>query len=452
MWNKVWLLSLIMSLETILCANEYLYKRGFLYCKEAPYYIPPYYEKVDDSLWIDRSQTVIFSEDRCCCLIGFCVDIRSHTSPLTTIINELANALKDSEESFYEYGEYLCGRYVIFYKLKDGSYRIITDATGFRPVFHNANATIITSHAKLAAVNVLKQDILNDKRVTYFNETDLTRETQFSGVFQLNPNSSLKLNSGRIDRFFPRKNVTSLSKEEMVNQFVSWVGMSLKGLVHNQQKPLLLSLTGGFDSRATLSIMLLNNIKPHACFTFLKLNTPGYYQDNTVAQNLCRALKIQHFCINTAPYEVTRHLEEAIQSNCQLYTLTDRMVFNLTKIIPADLFIHVNSNVAEIWRWFNTQNLRNKKNREYLHKAYLIGLEKEKTYNFNLSALWYWENRMGRFITDHWLATDLVFDTFNPFNSRKIISMMMSLPTDFHSTEEIHQLLIDKLCKTVSEH
>ena len=258
-------------------SNEYLYKRGFLYSQNQPYYVPSTYDKIGDNLWVDKSQRVTFSDDKHCLIIGFCVDIQKPELTMESIANELAKALEDSEEQFREIEQFLCGRYVIFYKTKDNIDLLATDATGLRPVFHDKQASLITSHAKLLAINIQKKDISRDQRILYFDEQDPCRRTQFEGVYQLNPNTSLELGSGKMHRIFPYQNVGSISKHEIVQHLVSMVGGAIKGLIQNQAKPLLLSLTAGYDSRATLSIMLLNNIKPDLCFTYIRPNNPKHY-------------------------------------------------------------------------------------------------------------------------------------------------------------------------------
>jgi hypothetical protein len=427
--------------------NEYLYTRGFLLATKKPAFIPSHYRQADDSLWVDKSQLVTYSDDAQCCLIGFCVDIRSPESNPHTIANQLARALSLSERDFHRSGDYLCGRYVIVYRTKDGARRVVTDATGFRPVFHDAKATVVASHARLVATNLSNSPRVRPRRVAYYNEKDPSRSTQYPGVFQLNPNKSLELSTGHMERFFPYECRSSVSKQAMVDQLVDMVGSALKGLVRNQPKPILLSLTAGADSRTTLSIMVQNGIRPNRTFTYVKPGN-GSSQDNEGAEQLCARLRLNHVCVDSRLNPIPGNLFVAFRENCQFrfVDLPDQIVSNMTLRFQKDRYVHVCSHVTEIWRWFNGQSdCQQSRVAEFRYKASQIGLDREELFGWSPASMVYWENRMNRWLTDCWVFTDVVFETFNPYNCRKIISLMLSTPSDFQSTQEIHDLLIDRL-------
>ena len=426
--------------------NEYLYTKGFLLATENPAYIPKQYKRVDSCLWVDESQRITLSDNAQCCIIGFCVDIRAAESNLQVIANRLAEALFVSETEFHREGDFLCGRYVIIYKTKDGARHVVTDASGFRPVFHDGKGKIVASHAKLVAVNI-KSHTLMDNRVQYYDESDPTRSTQYEGVFQLNPNKSLEFGSGQMERFFPYENRKSLSKQEMVAQLTDMISMAMKGLVQNQTKPILLSLTAGSDSRTTLSIMLCAGIKPELTFTYVKPGN-GSGHDNEAAEQLCTKLGLKHVCVDSTKRPTQRKIKEALRNNCQFCfeDLPDQIVSNMTRHFTKDCYVHVCSHVTEVWRWFNAQADRNEgRGPSFVKKAIGIGLDRESLFDWPLSSMAYWENRLNRWLTDSWICTDVVFDTFCPYNCRKIIGMMLSAPSDFQDTQEVHDLLIERL-------
>ena len=426
--------------------NEHLYTRGFLLASENPAYIPEQYKRVDNSLWVDKSQLVTFSDNDQCCIIGFCVDIRSPEANVLAIANNLDRALSVSETEFHREGDFLCGRYVIVYKTNDGVRHVVTDAAGFLPVFHDEKGRIVASHARLIAVNI-KSRASRGNRVQYYDENDPTRSTQYKGVFQLNPNKSLEFGSGQMVRFFPYEKRKSLSKQEMVTHLTDMIRMAIKGLVQNQSKPILLSLTAGSDSRTTLSIMLCARIKPELTFTYVKPGN-GSAHDNEEAEQLCRKLGLQHVCIDSTKHPIRRKIKDALRNNCQFCfeDLPDQIVSNMTRHFPKDRYVHVCSHVTEVWRWFNAQADRNDGRAPgFVKKAVGIDLDREALFDWPLSSMVYWENRLSRWLTDSWICTDVVFDTFCPYNCRKIISVMLSVPSDFQDTQEVHDLLIEGL-------
>jgi hypothetical protein len=151
-------------------------------------------------------------------------------------------------------------------------------------------------------------------------------------------------------------------------------------------------------------------------------------------------------CVRVGTQHIPPTFTQALWCNLQYVGLDLAVAFHIAQAFPGDKFMHINCNIAEIWRWFNgtTENNRSRSG-EYMQKALAIGMLQKDMCNINLASLHYWENRMARWLTDVWVATDPAFDTFNPLNARAIISVMLSKPSGFDSVEEIHRDLITQL-------
>lgn len=425
-----------------LSANPYLYPLGFFYSESTsrPFYVPSHYKEVNPHLWVDKNQEITFSDNQSVCLIGFCIDLKNPSFNRKTIVNELERELCVSEERFHQYGDFLCGRYVCFYKEKNGSCKVVTDATAMRPVFYDRSAKMLASHAHLLAINLFQKQTAF-KRIFYSHSDFPGDKTPFAGISLLIPNRSLEIGSGKTERFFPRGPRLSLSKEQVVSQLITYVGAALKSVQNNQKKRLLLALTKGFDSRTTLGIMLLNNMKPDACYTY-KCQKPGSLEDVKVSQAACTRLEIDHYTVEEKNIDRSADLEKAllVNSHYDFPHLTDTLVANFVATFPKGLFLNINSNIPEIWRWY----IRLGKEHVVGKYAQLFELNKKTIFNYPITSMYYWEQRMSPWLTHHWIKTDVAFDTFNPYNARAIISTMLAIPLDYPFACDIHEEILIK--------
>lgn len=426
-----------------LFTNPLVYKRGFIFSLDSPRVIPESYQQINEHLWVEKSLMVTISADENCILLGFCVDIEEPHKSLQSIADQLSTELKNSEKSFFKYSYNLCGRYAILYSLLDQNKKIITDAVGFRPVYHNASGSLITSHARLLAVNLGIQEIPLDIR--QLDKSLLPqRTTQFEGVFHLNPNEYLVIGSGKTVRFFPQEALAPISKKEVLSQLSYYVSNAIMGLLSNQEKPVLFSLTGGADSRATLAIIRQYNLNIDQSYTYIKPNEV-FSRDSADANRLCKKYRIQHKSVRPSTEPIPAELLEALLSNPRysFRDLTDSMVLGIWETFSTDQFIHLNSNVAELWKRYNTNPPYN--HTDLIYRASHFGIMQEDIYNYNLGTFILWEHQMTEWMTDVWVYMDVVFDTFCPYNSRKIINLMLQPPLDFPGALDIHYSLINQL-------
>ena len=421
--------------------NSLMYRDGFIYSHtgEKPFYIPEHYQQITEKLWVDKHQTVTISKDKSVYLMGFAVDIINPNLSLQNTVNRLSENLLKSENLFYDYETNLSGRYICLYKNTKQQWNIITDPNAMRPVFYTNNATILTGHAHLLALNLKKQDFTFERKQFRFDIIPANK-TPFDNVFQLLPNHTLSIGAGTLKRFFPRKNRQQIKKQEAIDFLISSISNAIKGVVI-QQKNLLLSLTAGYDSRTTLSIMLLNNIKPDACYTYFK---HGSDQDIIEAKNICKILHISHITIPSNYHSDQKDFEakNALAKNSHLdwIGLPDSDVLAMRALLGSQNYLNINSNIPETWRWFIGKNgnvIASHMINEYLPSN-------KELFNYFPSLLYYIEQRVHPWITHHWVKTDIAFDTFSPYNCRKIIEIMVSIPTDYEKADDIHTAIMKK--------
>ncbi len=409
-------------------SNPYLYTRGFLYSKK-PSRIPKHYSQVTPYLWVDPHVNVFTSPKEQVCLLGFAVDVRDSDVTQQEIVDKLEKALSISEEAFHAEGDYICGRYAIFYQACEGSLKVVSDAAGFRKIYYSPDSNIITGHAKLLAENLTERQVASK-----FIDTGSPGEwpkaypgcyTAYKNVSCLMPNHSVEIGSGKVDRFFPREQFSPLSKEEAIDRFCKLARESLKGAEKQQEKPLIFSITAGLDSRATLSFTDTLKQLPIG-FTYFGSIT----EDLPHAEKICSQFNLTHITAEDYPKKISRQLRVALESNC--YYLFVHFNYYLTQSIlealGEDQFLMINSNLLEIGRgWCGMGRYHHgvdsyPANTEY---AKSTGLHCETLLGYDIRQLFFWEQQLGAYLTLHLFGYDVACDVFNPYNCRAILDTML---------------------------
>lgn len=433
----------------IYSTNIKYFNRGFLYAKQKPTFIPSHYNQINDNLWLCKEINHAFSLNNRICIFGLVTDVRNEKLSINIIANNLAKELDKSEEKFHIEGDFLCGRYVIIYKNKNNKEKIITDAAGMRPIYHSKTAHIITGHAKLLADNISKK-IGNIKMSVYAGGCSIGRTTPYPNVYLLIPNNSLEIDTGIINRFFPRKPFEKMNVETATNFVEKCVINAIKGITM-YNKPLLISLTAGIDSRSTLSIS--TNIKhPIACFTYNVPNNSDVKRDVDIAKKICKELNVPHEIVQCSN-NIDKNILDIFNANT--YYSHNRPAYDALNKKFNNNYIHLRSNLIEIGRTFGSfrnveildtedwlfpffmkQNRNKKLNdndfnivkenlREY---AKTTNLNKKSLHQYRASDMYYWEQRMATWMSQVLIDSDMAFNTFIPWNARCIFDAMFSIP------------------------
>ncbi len=455
---KYFLLTLALSCSIF--SNELLYKRGFLYSETDPYYLPSHYTKIREHLWVDKDLLTNISTNGSCVLLGFCVDVDSPYTKPNQIVENLSKKLLHSETAFFDYSDQLSGRFIIIYNDKSNKIKFLTDAIGFRPVYYSSENTMLAGHAKLLAINIHKEQFKNDirqKRITSL--TCKIAITQFSSVFQLDPCYNYELFTGKKKLIFPRGPNTPIKFSESVKEFERLISNALIGLTHNQNKPILFSLTAGKDSQTTLEILLRNNLlrKINQCYSY-RYDNPSKRPlrnlknndlDITEAQKLCDIFKIPYIICEPYSSRIDQQFQNAFTSNSKYFfkDLTDNMLAGVYQLFSKSNFIHLNSNVTEVWKsHVRKDSIKTKKYyNQYKNQMKNLGYDVTEMSGYSYPAFNLMRRQMSRWMMDTWSATDIVFDTFCPYACRKVIKLMLRTPLDFKDAVEVQDVFVHSL-------
>ncbi|WML58602.1 hypothetical protein [Neobacillus sp. PS2-9] len=381
------------------------------------------------------------------------------------IAQNLLTALSKSEEDFFNYIDQLSGRHFIFYGDSENA-TILSDATGMRTIFYSTTQNIIGSHCELVQeyINSPHSTTVNKEWLKEYTSASLPGHyTPYEDIYFLIPNTLLTLPSKQVKRFFPREELTIAPIEDIVASISESVKNQLQLL--SKKHDLLFSLTAGLDSRTSLA--LLKDYKDQfQYFTYSKTSEVKSLEiDKHVVKELSYNLGLNHrfLTIDTPSTDDidSKNIREVLRKN----TFSSHS-FHLAKIY-LDTFsqnsLHIRSNLYEIGRMYYKLNYKNlpkvfgsdsmallyskkavndpKVKQAFDH--YYKHVEMDKIYNYDPYDLLYWEFRMGAWHALLLLESDIAFDSFILFNSRKILKLLLSVSAEDKKEHTVFKKIID---------
>lgn len=388
----------------------------------------------------------------------------------------LLSMFNNHYEQFLEKLDYLGGRFVIIVGNRNNVY-VYPDATGSRTAYYSKDFKSIASHSKLLKeVFKIPNDPLSSTTYDYRTFFDYSL---FMNVESLLPNFYLNLNDGEKSRFFPRENNRYRNTDE--NEKFRTVEFlwkeQLKHFVNTDDK-MIFSLTGGADSRLSLA-MAKDYMEDIESFTY----TP--YEDDIKPETAKdELLDLDKRIVNQIldNFKLNHEFLYFRDDNISLDKLQNRIILKNTVrnhgkgLIPHYLkhfkekdIIHIRANLLEIGRaYYITHRSTNSSNSIRNHARYklLKGLKSsdakykkieglinnsieemgynEPLFDYHLLDLYYWENRMGRWMSEVLNETDVAFETFLPFNMRAIIDASLSFSLKQRKTDYLFNELINR--------
>lgn len=408
-----------------------------------------YYDERNEICSLDDGANFVF-------LLGVVLDPTSKTHD-KSVIGKRILSLIGEDDKFFDYLEELCGRYIIITGDNEHA-RLVQDATGMRTCYYGSD--FVASHYEL--LNEYEQHEELPFYGRYKQLTGMKRPfylpgdfTPYAGVFTLLPNHELDLRTHQIRRFFPRSPVKATSANEVADYFARLIHTEAEVL--SQAYHLLVSFTGGNDSRVTLSA--LRHVKEHVTlFTY----------DNHEVDNASRGVSNQY------DNQMARCLASDYGLRLMTLNLTtcsanvrDRLKKNhyhrhIDGVVPAYLLafdkydvpvLHIRSNILETIRSRNyfkvtvcdatamarmiygQSGLAEDPTVVAMYEDYCQRNEWDKLFGFDAADLLYWEMRMGIWHAGGiLLASDAAIDTYCFFNQRKLLRLGLSTPELFRST------------------
>ena len=417
----------------------------------------------------DLEITQISEAEKSLTLIGYILDPRSPAQNNSSIVKSLLDQFSTSEQLFAATSG-LGGRWAIVARNGDDVF-LFNDALGLRQVFYcdtkfTEDLWVMSQPGLYPDFEKLKVD---DKARKYMDshEVRICAEYRWPGsacafreIQHLLPNHSLNLGSGVVQRYWPNKNLGSLSIAEGVSKAVGL----LQGLMAaaDNRFDLVLGMTAGYDSRIALaaSKQFYKNL---SAITVRQGTMPDDHQDIEVSKKLLEKYEIKHETIKAMPYmsaSFSKLYKENVFMAHDHYGPDAEAIlnhFHKKKVVVTGSGAEVARNAFQLkidpdksdftpqdlarLQWMGDDELVVE-----AYQAWLDGLTDIK--NVHLLDLFSWEQSHGNWLANTQLEFDIAWnDIFTPFNCRELLSTLLSVKGAYRGSPDyqVSKALIEEM-------
>lgn len=460
--------------------EDFLYIRGFLVSnKKEQLLLNREWEILKkDNIYLHFHPKTTFSyyedNDNWVSIVGHCIDTINSTIDLKTISKYLYSNLLKSEEQFYLYLEKLTGRYalIVFY---EGQLKIYNDATGMQSVFYHQKLPVSGSHAGLVAEvtdskdsNKINLSWLSDPK-TYHLPGHFT---PYENVVYLLPNHYRNISKSTTVRYFPREEIVEKDVSEVSNIVIEEANKQLELL--SKENKLLLSLTGGIDSRSTLSLMK-DYVKSLRLFTYYYTHSKDSSYKGNWSLNIDRDLVtniVNNIDLNHSFIPIDYAYRDELEHQALKNVLKRNTFLNHNSLLAKlyldnfgeENYLHIRSNIQGITKGnYRTQyKFENGKasfdeivtctNPKLLQDEKALNLFEEWLqeynpnvgFNFDPFDILLWESRMGTWHSQLLIQSDVAFNSHTLINSHYILKNLLSIPFELRQKKAVYFDIIEK--------
>ena len=402
-----------------------------------------YYDPRNETAFVKNDDFFVF-------VLGVCVDLNQEKIDISETAQKIFGTLSLSKNDFLNYVDELCGRFIIFYGDSKNSF-VIQDACGMRSCFYSKN--FISSHYGL--INDIEKNDFIEYWETYNNFTREERPwcfpgnyTPYKNIYTLIPNHELNFETSKVSRVWPRAPKKNISAVEAQQYFEKTLKRQIE-LISKKYK-LLMGLTGGNDSRVTLST--LKNV-PRENFVIFSYKNNSKTDSNAFDNEMAKYLT-KEFNLPFKQLMLNNPLPADLLKICKKNHYHEHIPWAIPKYITELPYvssgggIHLRSNILETIRErhfyhekIDNGQVLNKIAYSYTHKDKDPFVQKafdefynEQEYNnpdlgYDFSDIFFMEYRMGVWHSGGILLnTDIAFDTYCLFNQKKLLEIGLSMP------------------------
>lgn len=457
-----------------------LFARGFVFSETRSEVHRDWLETRTGNYWLHYDPRVsVFVRRHGCCevaILGIVNDPFDPRADEPQICMRLATALSSRREDFLDAVDRLSGRFVVIFR-KDETTEIVGDATCMRTIYYTCDGPFAaSSHASMLAA--VRSDRYSPSFGRYLSSDEYQRRTEhylpgamtpWLGVRSLTANCALNCSTRAIARIWPRRSIRSRSAEDVSEELRALFRGQVENLI-DRNKPLLVSLTGGLDSRTTLSVT-------HGYGDRIKYFTYGGPErtdpDVKNATRLATRLRLDHEVIEMAD-EIPVFWKTVLDINC--FNRHKRGLPPVYAMHFSDDTIHIRTNLAEIGRAYYHRFMKKRGARlpkqptvQFLARLWWTAAPKDirasavaefrswtdDTGFWSVDAvdpydLFYWEHRMSCWHGGVVLESDTAFDTVSLFNCRYILEALLSVPLADRVGDSVQRHAIGALCPSIA--
>jgi hypothetical protein len=283
--------------------------------------------------------------------------------------------------------------------------------------------------------------------------------TLYRDVARLTPNHRLDLRTGQVERYWPDEPCRPRSLADAVEACCS-VAQGLFRAAHHRFR-LAQTITAGWDSR--LSLAASRAISPDVMYFSMRYwNMPENHRDIAVPTRLLPTLGLNHHVIR-CPDVMDPAFEQLYMRNTSAAHYAYGVIAQGMHDHGLDSFMCVKSNVASIAKAGHVLPLsfagpvrpENLLRLTWLRPSqFMLDSVDEwltattpRLMGFDVSELFYWEQRLGSWQAASQHEWELVVDTFDPMNCRSLMALILSVPRHLREspTNLIHRTAIERM-------
>lgn len=420
-----------------------LFARGYIISDAAPICPSEWREQTLDGIFICHHPSLSYSRRNssqvALICLGIIFDTRHASTSQDAYLDDLIAALERSEQAMLDDLSHSNGRYLLFYRTRDGEHHILTDAAGIRgTLYHHGTARSVSSHLGLLALNGARGET-PDTRAFKFGFPG--RHTPLSNVYLLTPNTKLHFASLTPQRYWPLTPIAPMAVEpaaefveERLTNAYEWIRVNYDPFI---------TITAGTDSRVTLAIAGRSG-RYATYYRADDLDTDLLDRDTTT--DMAARLGLDHTLITR---ENMQGRSERFGDLCKLNTFKSHIPgvaygYKTLMVRGADDTVHIRSNLSEIGRmfykgrkvypkkaedlvrlWSTNPNLRTEENAKLFREfAEITGFMEAPV---ELTSLFYWEHRMGSWHSQVAIESDIACESLSLYNCRAALQAMLSI-------------------------
>lgn len=360
------------------------------------------------------------------------------------------------EGELYDLG----GRYAVFASNGQDTW-VYHDASGTRAVYYDVGSGNVGSHfdmlERLCVYRPVGSSPIEKLRLDLRN-----RRTAHPEILSLLPNHRLNIQRASQERFFLHRpnSARTVDFESKIQTVIgSWESQLSRAV--EQADHIGFSMTGGWDSRLLLALAS----KFSDSFTSFTYTYAGATRGEPPKNQWDESMKLDHDIVNRLkPFLPTSHTfipktEESqdVWRQAHLSTLKRNsegahgrwLLSDYMKLFKSRNSLHYRGNLIGLGRLNAAEPnrledpfgrlralVKNRAGREPETSSLALDIhgsaeaceQYESVHSdYELTDVWYWENRLARWYAQLLNETDVAFDTFTPFNTRRIIDSFLSL-------------------------
>jgi asparagine synthase (glutamine-hydrolysing) len=263
-------------------------------------------------------------------------------------------------------------------------------------------------------------------------------------------------------RFYPFAALEAQSPDAVYPQFVD---LMRRSVALSSEPGAALSLTAGGDSRAVLAAATMSGGLPDDAFAFsyarFSDRHQGAIEDVLGASRAAFAARIRHLVLDLAPPDMACEFHQFYARSFRLgarYAALARLYY---ESLPHDITILI-STVAEtgtvfykerdsdvptpaaLAAKFTTSAARSSPDliRAFEDYQSWTQFDAGRIFNFDWHDLFYWEHRNAKWASVWYAEADLTGFAIVPYNNRRLIELMLSLPEEHRRSRYLQKRLI----------